>query len=640
MNGTFGFLLGCNYWASHAGIYMWRNWDASVVEEDLKKLSACGISHLRVFPLWPDFQPLTRYVNSGIGREMRIHDRPLDKTPEGIAGVDPVMISRFDCFVKLCEKYGMKLIVCLINGWMSGRMFYPPAFQNTNVILNKTAVKWQIRFVKYFVNRFKSYENIVAWEPGNETNVLMGVEEMPYQADEYYVWLSNLTNTIRGADSTRPVISGIHGLSMQGLISPADIGEICDVTTVHPYPAFVPHCFTDGLNSMKSRLHATAESVFYSDLGGVPCLCEEIGTLSNMLGWEKTAADYVNACAKSLFVHDSTGIMWWCAFDQHHLTYPPYDWCGVERELGLIKNDGEYKLVANAFKSMENFLGSVSHLPSRNRHAVCILTRDQDQWGVAYSSFVMAKQAGFDLQFADAEYEIPHSNCYMLPSLRGDAVPRRTLYSLLERVREDGAVLYISWDDAILAPIEDLIGGYVCHNDQRMGREVLTFSNSGLQLSLNRKRRLTLNIRSAEVLATEPDGNPALICNHYGKGKIFFMTFAPEQTLCEEGGEFSSDAYYKIYETVFKDALNTVVRRKSDPNLGITEHPLDDEHMILAMINYADHKDTYTVQLRSHYRLKNVLYGDACEIDSKISVNLENGDICLLMIQKTTEGSV
>jgi thymidylate synthase ThyX len=28
-------LCGCNYWASHAGMYMWRNWDPGVVEEDL-----------------------------------------------------------------------------------------------------------------------------------------------------------------------------------------------------------------------------------------------------------------------------------------------------------------------------------------------------------------------------------------------------------------------------------------------------------------------------------------------------------------------------------------------------------------------------------------------------------------------------
>lgn len=59
------FQLGCNYWASHAGIYMWRNWDKQVVEQDMKHLQKCGVRVLRVFPLWSDFQPLTLAKNNG-----------------------------------------------------------------------------------------------------------------------------------------------------------------------------------------------------------------------------------------------------------------------------------------------------------------------------------------------------------------------------------------------------------------------------------------------------------------------------------------------------------------------------------------------------------------------------------------------
>ena len=57
-DGTFR--VGCNYWASHAGMMMWRNWDAAQVERDFAALAGNGVRALRVFPLWPDFQPLTR----------------------------------------------------------------------------------------------------------------------------------------------------------------------------------------------------------------------------------------------------------------------------------------------------------------------------------------------------------------------------------------------------------------------------------------------------------------------------------------------------------------------------------------------------------------------------------------------------
>ena len=54
--------LGVNYWASHAATRMWSQWDAAVVEQDFVALEKIGCRLLRVFPLWPDFQPLTAHT--------------------------------------------------------------------------------------------------------------------------------------------------------------------------------------------------------------------------------------------------------------------------------------------------------------------------------------------------------------------------------------------------------------------------------------------------------------------------------------------------------------------------------------------------------------------------------------------------
>lgn len=290
------FGLGCNYWASHAGIYMWRNWDKAVVESDLQKLSQCGIKVLRVFPLWSDFQPLT-YVKGNGYYEIRNGDIALDRsTPEGLAGVDPVMIQRFEEFVLLAKQYDMQLIVPLITGWMSGRMFFPSAFESRNPISDYETIKWELRFVRYFVERFKGFDNIAAWEAGNETNVMSFADE-GWKQGNYYVWLSNIAGAIRSADPSRPVIAGIHGLSIEGNlgITIAEVGEVCDVLTVHPYAPFVPHCYVDGYTTMRSKLHATTESILYSQISGKPCLCEEIGHLGNSLGCDETVAKYLRA---------------------------------------------------------------------------------------------------------------------------------------------------------------------------------------------------------------------------------------------------------------------------------------------------------------------------------------------------------
>lgn len=633
MNCKENFVIGCNYWASNAGTYMWRNWDEAAVEDDLKKLVGCGVECLRVFPLWSDFQPISSYLNGAVRNEMRINDKPLDKSPEGIAGVDPVMIHRFARFIELCDKYNIKLLVCLLNGWMSGRMFFPPAFTNCNPIVNKTFVKWEIRFIQYFVNRFKDCQAIVAWEPGNETNVMMDVAFADTKRDDYYVWMSTLVNTIKSCDPTRPVIAGIHGLSMEGRVTIEDIGEICDVLTVHPYPAFVPHCFVDDLNTMKSRLHATAESVYYSDIGGKLCLCEEIGTLCAMLGNEEVAAEYIKASSNSLWANGSTGILWWCSHDQGNFLFPPYDWCGVERELGLIKDDGTYKKVAGALKDMRVFRDNHPRLPDRKRDAVCILTHGQDQWAVAYSSFVLAKQAGFELQFADGDYEIPVSNIYMLPSVTGEIpLPLRTQKELLRRVREDGATLYISWNGALLSGFPDMMGAEVMANRERQCGQTVTVAAIGKKLPMQGQRKLVIGPVTAQVLATEENGDPALLCNCYGKGKIYFLGFGLEQTLCSETGAFEKP-YYKLYEYLFKANIDSVVTRKNNPLLGITEHPLPEGSWAVTVINYGTESVEEVLTLKTGCRFCGACAGNVSGIGSNtVKVHLTAGEMCIFTV--------
>ena len=87
-----GFFIGCNYWAKNAGMYMWSQWRPDVIERELSELSRNGVTVMRVFPLWSDFQPLTGDCGEGGAyRSFRFRDnRPLPNW----AGVDDDMIAR------------------------------------------------------------------------------------------------------------------------------------------------------------------------------------------------------------------------------------------------------------------------------------------------------------------------------------------------------------------------------------------------------------------------------------------------------------------------------------------------------------------------------------------------------------------
>lgn len=629
------FKLGCNYWASHAGIYMWRNWDRSIVESDLQKLSKCGMKVLRVFPLWADFQPLTCAKGNGF-YEIRVGDKAIDRsTPEGLAGVDPVMISRFEEFVLLAKQYGMELIVPLITGWMSGRMFFPPAFEARNPISDYETIKWELRFIRYFVDHFKGFDNIVAWEAGNETNVMSFADD-GWKQGNYYVWLSNIAGVIRSADPSRPIISGIHGLNVEGNlgITISEVGEICDVLTVHPYPAFVPHCYVDGYDTMRSKLHATSESIVYSQISGKPCLCEEIGHLGNSLGCDESVANYLRANLYALWAHGFPGLLWWCAFDQEHLAYPPYDWCACEQELGILHSDGSEKLLAAELRNFQAFLQAQKPLPAYQTDIVCILSKHQDSWGVAYATNMLCKQAGLDVRFVDGDDVLPKASAYILPSVTGDAIPKRTWWALMDQVA-DGATLYMSWQDALLANFEKITGMKVISNAMRGDTQVqidIPALQSVFSLRNDRKMKLALH-NNAQVLGSEPDGNPAFTCHQHGKGQVYFLTCPMEMLLADMPQAFENTEYFRLYQFMFSSCADRKITKKSSAQLAVTEHPMDDGRCTVVAQNYGT-EESYTLTVKDGWVLDTVEYGAVSQNANTITVVPEQNSICRFCLKK------
>ncbi len=196
-SGTF--TVGCNYWASHAGCFMWRDWRPEMVEQDFARLAGLGLKWLRIFPLWPDFQPLSvHYGQSGEPRFLAWKgEQPL---PADGTLTDPVMLERLRFVCDCAERHGMKLIVALVTGWMSGRLFVPPAFESRNVLTDPEAVYHEIRLIREIVGFCKDHPAVAVWEPGNESNCMA-----PCSRDEARLWLETITAVIRQADPSRPL---------------------------------------------------------------------------------------------------------------------------------------------------------------------------------------------------------------------------------------------------------------------------------------------------------------------------------------------------------------------------------------------------------------------------------------------------
>lgn len=615
------FFVGCNYWASHAGMRMWSQWNEQIVEDDLRRLSENRICTLRVFPLWSDFQPLRMHCGGGgTPVEVRMGEQPLPDTEAGKAGVDETMLERFGRFCDLAEKYGIRLVVGLLTGWMSGRLFVPEMLQGRNVMTDALAMKWEIKFVRLMVRRFREHPAIMAWDLGNECNCMGPLEN----SEQAYVWASTISMAIRVEDAAHPIVSGMHSLSPNGTWRMQDQGEFLDVLCTHPYPLFTPHCDTDPLNQMKSALHATAESLYYAGIGGKPCFAEETGVLGPMMISDEYAADYVRAALHTLLAHDCRGMMWWCANEQSALTLTPYDWHAVERELGLFYLDKRKKPVLEEMTRFANFVDRlpVYPLPQRITDAVCLLTPGQDCWAAAYGAFLLAKQAGLDLSFAWINDPLPDARVYLLPSLNGySPLTRRAQAELMQRV-QNGAILYLSLDGAMVSPFAELTGLRVLTRAHAPSTRTLEIG--GEKLSLQSDFTIRTESVGAQILMHADDGNPVLSKFQMGKGCVYTLLSPIEKTMAVLPGMTDSETAQPLYR--FYQVMNLRSGEKCAavdlPTVGLTEHVVDDDTRLIIAINYEPFPQSVSLTLKNGWHATDCISEDD-------SAKLQNGRLSL-----------
>lgn len=583
---TKGFVTGVNYWASNAGIKMWSDFDEAVIDSDFKKLAQIKMDVVRLFPLWSEFQPLCQlYSGGGFKKEIRLKGEVLlPDTEAGRAGMSEEMLDRFEKVLRLAEKHGLKVAVGLLTGWMSGRLFVPPILEGKNIINDSTANRLALDFIRVFVNRFKNEDVIVGWTSGNETDCLA-----PASLEEKLIWAANMRNAIRAADPVRPILDDMHPMRTEGTEILNSRRDIFDATTVHPYIYFSPYCANEPVTSMRGLLHCTAEAKAQGDVSKIPCLVEEIGTLGDFFCSREVSAGYAKVNLYSSWANGMTGMMWWCANEQVELKYPPYAWCPLERELGVFDVDGNPKPVALEFK---DFKEKVSALPFEitpaKTNAVCILNGKGDDWAKILGSYVLSKQAGFNIEFAH-QSSIPQSDMYILPSLYD--MPEGTRFDeILSRV-EKGATLVMTFGSGLIfSAFEQITGNKLITYAMRSGLAETAIGN------FKAPAKLVLEPTASKVLVYEEDGTPFMTEHSYGKGKVVFCTAPVERLYSETVGEPDKGLteVYKIIANYLK--LNIT---RTNNCIGITNHLLENGTKIAVAINYSTNKVVDTLNIKN-----------------------------------------
>lgn len=601
------YILGANYWGRRWGTEMWLHYDGAEIREEMRTLSKYGIKCLRVFPNWRDFQPVEHaYAHKGSHGEY-INSRTGE--PVYGDGVDSVMIENFRDLCHAAEENGITIVASIVTGWMSGKLFSPPAVSGKNLITDPEALMWMRRFIHRFVRELKNEPSIIMWGLGNECNCMAEIANR----NEAYLWTMAVVDSIRSEDTSRPICSDMHSLTSNSSAQPfsgwflEDQGELCDALATHPYPSPTVGGDTEPYNRLRVTMIPTAQSLYYAGVSKRPVYIQEQGAFLTTIGKREMAAQFLRINVLSSLANNINGYQWWCAWEQDHLSFPPYNWSMMERQLGMFDSDAKPKPVALEMQKLSKLIDVFPEgMPKRTVDGICVLSRGCEHQNVAISSLIFGKQAGIDLDVAFSDCgDVEDSPLYFLPCISGwQVLYKKTWDILVERVK-NGAALCVSYNGGMLADFDDLVGAT---SDGVMADTNHFFMLDGEKVSYSGKEVL-LNPTTAEVILENECGNPVMLKNKVGKGYIYFINFAPEKITFATANGFNLKPYYKLYGFAASQIIKEHIVTTDVPNIGITHNPIDERECLVTLLNYGNQDITPNIQIKDGWEIAETVYG-------------------------------
>ncbi len=602
------FFLGINYWASKNATKMWQDFDEASIENDMKLLREAGVTVLRVFPRWDDFQPLTPFCTTTGIFEYGMRGEPRPDTEAGKAGVDEEMCRRFERFCEIADKYGMSLIVGLLTGHMSFGNFYPPALNNLNLVTDPIALRWEIRYLKYIVKRFARIDAISAWDLGNEINCIG-----PRSRDEFHNWCTMLSDAIKVSDPTRPVLTGVGGFGIyKDACNLYDLAESCDVNTVHAYNIF--ETSADPVNTMKPILDNIFKCRVSEDISGMPSFIQEFGAIGYTNCSMKSEAEFYRATALAAIGSCNLGVMYWCAFDQGHLTFYPYNINNIGSNYGFFDRDMIPKPIVAENKRLSELVKSFAgKLQKPKANCTVIIPREEyaPVQNIARAAYLLAKRSDLEPSFCYGPDKIPDSELYIIPSVRFDkAITNTNMQKLVKKVK-NGATLYVSLSHAYFRNASSMAGVTVENMTVTRENRYIDFGDEALPIISSANYEVIPE--SCEVLATDGSGAPIFVKNKCDKGEIYFL-FAPlEEYLADKHGAFfnlDTPNYERIYKMISANTSQKLAKANSK-FICTTEHDTDNGKYIFA-VNYSRTSQSCELDISDEYKLT-ALWGSSLD---------------------------
>ncbi|WP_267967025.1 cellulase family glycosylhydrolase [Amycolatopsis acidiphila] len=597
--------LGANFWSRTGGPRMWHRYDRAVVREELRVLAGHGLNMTRSFFFWPDFMP----------------------EPDRL---DEDCVQAYADFLDAHEELGLGTIPTFLVGHMSGANFDPPWRAGRDLYTDVWLVARQAWYIERLTRRFAGHPAVVGWLISNE----MPIYGDPSTQDPVTSWATLMVQAVRAGGGTQPVSvgDGAWGAEVTGVhngFSVRDLAAFTDFVGPHVYPM--------GDDPVRQQ-YTAAFNCELAGAFGLPVVLEEFGLSSDFAAPEHAARYYRQVLHTSLLA-GATGWIAWNNTDFDDLAgEDPYRHHPFELHFGLTTTDGTPKPQLGELAAFAKTVADLD-LPRCHREPAqaALVVPEHFEGAIPISDpvdnkfpYAVLRQAYVSAKLADIPVGLTRErdgideDCalYVVPSTKELTAPT---WRRLEQLAEAGAVVYVSYchgESAFqrgpwYAGLNTVFG--VEHQlryglaDRIEDDEVrLTFAEGFGELAAgstltfpvagNEHSRSYLPVRpvSAQVLATDRQGRPALLRRRTGSGAILLCTY-PLEHMTDRTAEVNPNDLQVLYDALADFAGLRRPLTVADPAVSAEVLAHDDGRRFVFLLGHGD--EPVTVKPRAAGRL-------------------------------------
>ncbi|MEU7025616.1 glycosyl hydrolase [Streptomyces sp. NPDC046275] len=323
--------FGVNYTPSEGWFHHWLDFDLDAVRADLDSVAALGLDHVRVFPLWPLFQP----------------NRAL---------IRPRAVEQLAALVDAAAERGLDVAVDGLQGHLSSFDFLPAwtrTWHRRNLFTDPAVLDGQATYLRTLAAALADRPNFLGMTLGNEIDQFSGDPHpdpdriTPEQAGH---WVRRMLAACEAGAPGRLHLHAAYDAAWyldHHPFTPGHAARLGAATAVHSW-VFNGTAQRYGGDSFAAGRHAAylvELSKAWAEDPHRPVWLQEVGAPAPHVPADRAAGFTRTTVAAALDCPDLWGITWWCS---HDVDRALADFPELEYGLGLLTNDRTPKPAARA----------------------------------------------------------------------------------------------------------------------------------------------------------------------------------------------------------------------------------------------------------------------------------------------------